>query len=486
MYYGIKYKPIIKTIGALLCIEALFLLIPIAITLIYGEGDFIPFLITFIITAIIGSGMMLFTRKNRDKISKREGILTVTLCWISISLIGAIPFMLNGNVTTFTDAFFESVSGFTTTGMTILPNLDTTSHGILLWRSLTHWMGGMGIILFTLAILPMLNSGGGIQLFSAEMTGISCDKLVPRIGQTSKKLWMLYLGITLLLIVLLALGPMNLFDAACTALSTTSTGGYATKQDGLGYWQSAYVDYVVIFFMYISGINFALVYRSLFMRGTNIIKDEEFRLFTIIILSITILITAALLISNFYSGDIEYTVRSALFTVVSSITCSGFSITSYADWGTFSFILIVLGIFIGGSAGSTAGGLKVIRFLILIKNTAADFYRQIHPNAIRPVRVNNKVISSTLVSKVTIFVVVFIVLLVICSLLLSTQGMGLEEAVGVSISAMSNCGLGFGSTSSNFAMVTTTGKWIIICGMIIGRLEIFTVLILFTKYFWKK
>ncbi|MEG1573732.1 MAG: TrkH family potassium uptake protein [Bacteroidales bacterium] len=471
MYYGINYKSITRVIGALLCIESIFMLIPLFTAMIYGESDMMPFLQTFAITICAGGIMVYIPRENNGRIGKREGFLIVSLSWISISAAGALPLLLNGNVDNYTDAYFEAMSGFTTTGMTILDNIDSTTHGILLWRSLMQWMGGMGIILFTLAILPMLNSGGGIQLFSAEATGIAFDKLGPRISQTSKKLWGIYVAITLIMIIMLIAGPMSVFDAICTAFSATSTGGYSTRQASIASWNSAYVDYVVTAFMFISGMNFALIYRSAFRGYKNLFHDEELKWYLITTITATLLISVTLIMSSFYGDDIEKSVRGSLFTVVSALTSTGFATENFCNWGTFAFIIICLCMFIGGCAGSTAGGAKIIRLVVLLKNTANEFFRQLHPNAIKPVRLNGKVISYDLVFKVLAFIVVYIIVTGCSTMILALLGLSAEEAM---------------NPDSTFIMLHPIGKWVLIFDMLVGRLEIFTVLILFSPYFWKK
>lgn len=487
MYYGINIKSIVKVIGILLCIEAVFMLIPVITALVYGESDLIPFLQSAGITAAAGAAMLYLPRGANERIGKREGFLIVSLCWIAISVAGALPFLLNGNVNTFTDAFFEAISGFTTTGVTVLSNLNESTHGILMWRSLMQWMGGMGIILFTVAILPMLNSGGGIQLFSAEMTGIVFDKLGPRISQTAKKLWGLYLVMTIILILLLMAGPMNTFDAICTAFATTSTGGFTTKDESLAYWGSAYVDYTVTAFMFLSAVNFAIIYKTIFRNHKELFKDEEFKWFSAIV-AIATLLTCWSLYMQYPARDLEEIFRKSLFTIVSGITSTGFAVENFCNWGTAPFVIICACMFFGGCAGSTAGGVKITRLVLLFKNTDNEFYRQVHPTAIKPVRFNGSIVSHNLISKVLAFIVMYILIAALSTMVLSFLDLTLDEAIGITLSAIGNCGFGFGrmNPESNFLMLHPIGKWVMIIDMLIGRLEIFTLLILFSPYFWKK
>lgn len=484
---NINFKAIAKIIGVLLCIEAIFMLFPLFTSIYYKEKDTLPFLYSFIITAFIGSLILYSSLKNDDRTGKREGFMAVTLSWISISIMGALPFIFNGDVDNFTDAFFESMSGFSTTGMSILKDIDGSCHGILLWRSLSQWLGGMGIILFSLAIMPILNNGSGLYLFSAEMTGVTHEKLGPRISQTAKKLWGLYLFFTILLFVLLVIGPMDSFDAICTAMTTYSAGGFSTKQASIAYWNSAYIDYVITFFMFLSGINFALIYRSVFRSPKHLLKNEELKYYVYFVVFGTIIISAYLLFS--YSDvNYEWSFRTALFTVVSGLTTTGYSIVDFCGWGTFFFFFICLCMLCGACAGSTSGGAKMVRTIILMKNTAAEFFRQIHPNTIRPIRVNGNTVSHEIVSKALAFFVFYVLIILATSIALSLIGLNIEESIGLSISSISNCGVGIGGDNPDavFTTLPKIGKWIVLFNMLVGRLEIFTVIILFSPYFWKK
>lgn len=486
--WGINLKAITRVIGILLCIEALFMLIPLFTSVYYGERDTIPFVYSTLITAITGGVLLLFSRNNKERSGKKEGFMSVTLSWISISLMGALPFIFNGDVNNFTDAFFESMSGFSTTGMSILEDIDSSCHGILLWRSLSQWLGGMGIILFSLAIMPMLNSGTGLYLFSAEMTGVTHEKLGPRISQTAKKLWGLYLLFTVISFILLVIGPMDCFDAICTAMSTYSAGGFSTKQASIAYWDSAYIDYVVTFFMLLSGINFALVYRSVFRNPKYLFQNEELKYYIISVLIGTLIITFYLIISSSDFFDIEWSFRTALFTVVSGLSTTGYSVVDFCDWGSFFFFIICVCMFWGACAGSTSGGAKMIRSIILLKNTANEFFRQIHPNAIRPIRVNNNTISHEIVSKALAFLVFYVIIILLSCFTLSLLGLTVEESIGLAISSISNCGFGVGGENPDaiFSILPQAGKWVVLFNMLVGRLEIFTVLILFSPYFWTK
>lgn len=484
----INYRLILKILGALLWIEATAMLIPLGISLGYGESDTMAFLISIGITAVIGSLFFFqYTNKDRKSLGKRDGFMVVALCWVLFSLLGSLPYLLSGAVSNMSEAFFETMSGVTGTGASVINDVEILPHGILFWRSLTQWLGGLGIILFTLAVLPLLNSGGSMQLFNAESTGIMYDKLGPRIGQTAKLLWTTYLGLTLVLIVLLSLGPMTIFDAVCHALTTASTGGFSTKNASIAYWNSAYVEYIVIIFMLISGINYALVYRGVRGEIKKTFGNEEVKWYLFIVVLFTILIATGLFIDGKYEKlGIEETIRVSLFQVSSILTSTGFVSADYVAWGPFFCILICLLMFCGGCAGSTSGGAKVIRIVVLLKNTIYEFYRQVHPNAIVPVRVNQQAISHEIVTKILAFLFIYALVVIVSALALATMGLTIEEAFGCAVSCIGNSGPGLGRTLYSFSIIPDTGKWLLSFTMLIGRLEIFTVLILFTSYFWKK
>ena len=484
----INYRIILKIIGVLLWLEAASMLMPLGISIYYGENDTTAFLITIGIAAVIGSILFFqYPNTERKTLGKRDGIMVVSLCWICFSLLGSLPFILSGAVENMAEAFFETVSGVTGTGASIITDVEKLPHGILLWRSLIQWLGGLGIILLTLAILPLINSGGSMQLFNAETTGIMNDKLGPRIGQTAKLLWTTYLGLNIVLIILLKLGPMNLFDAVCHAFTTAATGGFSTKNDSIAYWNSAYTEYVITIFMLISGINYALVYRAIRGEIKKTFGNEEVKWYLTIVVLFTILIVIGLFFNGVYERlGLEATIRASLFQVSSIITSTGFISADYVSWGPFFCILICLLMFCGGCAGSTSGGAKVIRIVVLLKNTIYEFYRQVHPNTIVPVRINQQAISHEIITKILAFLFTYAIIVIIGALTLATMGLTIDEAFGCSLSCIGNIGTGLGRTLYSFAIIPDAGKWLLSFIMLIGRLEIFTILILFTSYFWKK
>ncbi len=485
----INLRLILKFIGVLLGLEAIFLTFPLAISLWYGESDSQSFLITIAISAILGTICYFqYPNKERKSLGKRDGFLIVTSAWIFFSVIGMLPYLFSGSINNITDAFFETISGVTSTGASVITDVEKLPHGILFWRSLTQWIGGLGIILFTLAVIPLLNgSGSGVQLFTAETSGIMYDKLGSRISQTAKLLWTTYIGITIAVTILLFAGPMNSFDAICHGMTTAATGGFSTKNISLAYWDSAYIEYIVIFFMILSGINYALVYHFTRGRVKRLIGNEEVKWFLIIITITTLLTVVGLfIIGTEQIWGIEKTIRTALFQVTSIITSTGFITANYNDWGAFFCILICLLMFCGGCAGSTSGGAKVIRIVVLLKNTLNEFYRQVHPNAIVPMRVNQQVISHEIVSKILAFLFTYALLTLVSALALSAMGLSIDNAFGCAISCISNIGPALGDMIYTCDSIPAAGKWLLAFDMLVGRLEIFTVLILFTAYFWKK
>lgn len=482
----INFYIVSKIIGALLILESLFMLVPTAVSLFYGGDDLIAFLLSIASTVIAGGILFLIGKNNKEHVGKKEGYLIVATSWIFFSLFGMLPFLISGYIPSITDAYFETISGFTTTGATILTDIESLPHGLLFWRSLIQWLGGLGIVLFTLAVLPMLNSGGGLQLFNAEVTGITHDKLKPRINETANRLWALYMLLTALCALLLWAGGMTLFDAVCHSFTALATGGYSTKQASIAYWNSSFIEIVLIIFMLLASINFSLLYFALLGNFKKLFKSEEVRW----LIGIIIMATAAIVI-GLYASEQQYvtlgdTIRTAIFQVVAIISTTGYATADFNVWGSFFMIVVFLVMFFGGSAGCTSGGAKLIRLMVLMKNTANEFYRHLHPNAIVPVRIEDKVIDYDRVSKVLAFIFVYVLLIVVGAVIQAAMGLTFTEAFGNTLTSVSNVGPGFGNYASNFASLPIAGKWLMSFLMLVGRLELFTVLILFTPYFWKK
>ncbi len=481
----INYGLIFRVLGILLCIEALFMLIPMIVAFVYNEHDRWGFLVSACLTMILGGSMAFFLRHSHQNMGRRDGILLGTLVWIAFAVMGMLPFM-SLNIS-YTDAMFETISGFTTTGATIFPHIDYLPHGILLWRSMLQWIGGIGIILFTVALLPMLNHRGGMLLLSTEVSGIGQEKLSPRINQTAIRLWICYFVFTCVLCMLLQAGDMTLFDAICHSLSTMATGGFSTHSESIAYYHSSYIEYIITIFTFIGGINFAIIYRTVMSDHKLLFRSEQVRWYAVIVVICTLFIAIGLFTNGIYSS-IEVCFRKAVFQVCTIITSTGYSTANFVDWGSsYTLILMMLMLF-GACAGSTSGGAKLDRMIILTKNARNEFHRVMHPNVIRPVVYNGKVLPHEAVSKVLAFTIMYVIVLFIGAILLAIQGLPLSESLGCALSAISNMGSSLGqiAETGTYAYMSANVKWTLMLLMIIGRLEIFTVLIIFTPIFWRK
>jgi trk system potassium uptake protein TrkH len=476
-------RPLIfKVLSILLILEALFMVSGLFIAWWYQE-PFFPLIIS--IAVILATAIILryYSKANENNsIGKREGFLIVTLSWVVISLFGAIPFYISGWIPSFTDASFETISGFTTTGSTILTDIEALPKYLLYWRAMTHWIGGMGIIVLTVAILPFLGIGG-MQLLIAEMPGISPDKLHPRITATAKRFWGIYVLFTLMQVLLLWAGEMNFFDAVCHAFATMSTGGFSTKNDSI-YSFSTYSQYIIILFMILAGTNFTLHYLALNRKFSEVLKNQEFKVYIGIIVIVTLIITFGL----FNDGlDVENSFRNALFTVVSILTTTGFVTVNYLNWHILFWILILALMFIGGSAGSTGGGIKVVRHILLIKNSWTEFKRALHPSAIIPVKLNGKSVPQQIIFNVMAFFLIYVLIFSSGVITMALLGMDFETSVGATIASLGNIGPGIGQVGpvDNYAQISPVGKWVLSFLMLLGRLELFTVLIIFSPSFWR-
>ncbi len=484
----INFKQIWKIIGKLLVFESLFILATTIVSAIYSEDDFIYFIITAGIGLFVGLGLNIIFKNPSDYIGKREGALIVTLTWVFFSFLGALPYWLSGAIPSFTDAFFESISGFTTTGASILNNIEELSHGILFWRSMTHWLGGLGIIVIFMALLPLMGINS-TNLFVAETTGPTMDKISPKINDTAKILLLMYLFLTFLEIILLFLGGMTLFDAVCHSFATVATGGFSTKQTSIGYWTSPYIHYVISIFMLLAGVNFALFFLVYTRNFKKIRKNEELRAYLlIVVVSVVFIVLFTLDYKNITFASFEETFRSVLFTVASMATSTGFATVDYLQWKPIAWVVIIILMFIGASAGSTGGGAKVIRFLIVFKVMWYEFKKIIHPTAIIPTKYNKQNVSDSVIMTIFAFLLIYLLIVVFGTIILMATGMGLQESFGGVLSSISCMGPALGDLgpSGNYADVSIFGKWFFALIMLIGRLELFTVFIIFTPSFWKK
>lgn len=489
MTKAFNWQQVIRILGVLLMIEALFMAIAAIVAYIYEENDFVAIVESVILTIGAGIGGVLLGGSNTKHIGTREGYLVVGLVWIVFSIFGMLPFRLSHYIPSLTDAFFETMSGFTTTGATILTDIEALPHGLLFWRSMMQWLGGMGIVVLSLAILPMF--GAGMQLFAAEVPGITYDKLQPRITDTARRLWELYTLLTIICAVLLYFGGMDIFDAICHSLTTLASGGYSTKNSSMAYWASPAIHYIIIFFMILAGTNFSLLYGALIRRqGKRLIQDEEFRTYTCSIIGISLIIGIGLLLTRTFDGfsTIEKSFRDALFQTVATITTTGFATSDYMTWHPILWLIILLAIPMGGTAGSTSGGIKTIRLHIMAKNILYEFKRVMHPKAIRPVRVNRRIVSENTLSNTYVFLSIFLIITIASSIILMLCGISPSEAFGCSLASIANVGpsLGKFGPSETYAMLPDFAKWVLSIVMLIGRLELFTILILFLPSFWKK
>lgn len=478
-------KIIFNILGMLLLIEGVFLLVSAAVAIFYNEYDIFALLITSGLCFLIG-GIAWYTTRLADKtIGKREGYVIVSLCWVIFSLVGALPFVISGAIPSYTDAFFETMSGFTTTGASILNDIEAVPHGLLFWRSLTQWIGGLGMIVLSLAILPIFGFGG-MQLFIAEVPGLTVDKLHPRIRETAKRLWIIYIAFTFAETMLLKLGGMNWFDAINHSFTTMATGGYSTKQESIAFFNSPYIHYVITFFMILAGTNFTLAYYAFHFKFKKVLSDEEFRYYIGFILFFTAIITCSLWLFN--GIDLEKSFRDSLFQVVSIMTTTGYYTADYLLWAPFVPVIILVLMFIGGSAGSTAGSIKVIRITLLLKNSWLELKRIFHPNAIIPVRINNKSVLPEILSNVLAFVVIYMLITIISTIIISSMGYDLDTSISAVATSIGNIGPGLGRVGpiENFSHMPIFGKWFLSFLMMIGRLEIFTVLMILSPTFWRK
>ena len=490
----INHKIILYFIGFLLLFNGGFMFISSIVSYYYKDGITMDLIYSGLIVTLIG-GLLLFLNKNHDKqLNKREGYLVVVLGWLAMILTGTLPYILTGTIDGFSNIVFETTSGFTTTGATIINDIEILPEGILFWRSITHWLGGMGIIVFAIAILPLLGIGG-MQLFSAESPGMEMDKLHPRITDTAKRLWLLYLLFTLVETVLLTFAGMSLFDAINHSMSNIASGGFSTKNASLGFWNDQpLIQYIVIFFMFIAGTNFVLSYFGFKGKFKKIFENEEFRIYSLFIALCTVIVGTVIYFNTDFLSDfsdgftrIEGVFRHALFQVVSIITTTGFTTADYTAW-TPMLLLIFFGLmFVGGSAGSTAGGFKVMRHLLIIKNGLLQFRRILHPNAILPIRYNKKSVSSEIMYNILGFFIVYMLSFMAGTLVFSILGLDFSSSLGVSASSLGNVGPSIGDfgPSSTFYDLPVLAKWWSSFLMLLGRLELYTVLIIITPYFWR-
>jgi trk system potassium uptake protein TrkH len=480
-----NYRLVFQFLGLMLLIEGLFMWSCIPVSMLFHDHELVPLGVSGLTCILIGGSIWLMNRKAPKSMSARDGFLIVSIGWVLFSLFGCIPYLFSGEIPSFTDAFFETISGFTTTGASILDEIEILPHGLLFWRSLTQWLGGMGIIVMSLAILPLLGVGG-MQLFVAEVPGPVPDKLHPRIKETAKRLWAIYIIFTFVETLMLRIGGMSLFDAICHGFTTMATGGYSTRTASLAHWDSPFIHYTIVLFMFLAGTNFTLSYFALHLRFRKVWRNEEFRYYAGFLGAFTVLLTLILSFTEVQSGEESF--RHALFQVVSIITTTGFVTFDYLSWIPLVGIILFMMMFFGGSAGSTGGGIKILRIVLLLKNSAMELRRLIHPNAVIPVRFNRNAVAPDILNNVFAFISFYIITMIIGVIVMAAMGYDLGTSFGSVAATLGNIGPGIGLVGpvENYAHIPTFGKWFLSFLMLIGRLELFTVLILFSPAFWKK
>jgi trk system potassium uptake protein TrkH len=493
----LNYKIIAHIMGLLLTVNGGFMLLSTLISLIYNDGVVLQMLTSSLVALGVGGVIMLLTKKHKKEIQKREGYIIVAFGWFVMALTGTLPYLVTQTIPEFTNAFFETMSGYTTTGATVVSNIEALPEGILFWRSITHWIGGMGIIVLAVAILPLLGIGG-MQLFAAEAPGPGGDKLHPRITDTAKRLWLIYVGYTVIETVLLKVAGMSFFDAINHSLSTLSTGGFSTKNDSVAHWNNApIIQYIIIVFMFLAGTNFVLSYFAFKGRFTKILKDEEFKLYAGFVIGLSVIATLIIYFQADISdssiehpmvwGEFESAMRHGLFQVLAITTTTGFVSADYTLWTPFLTIFFFGLMFLGGSSGSTSGGVKVVRHLIMIKNGILEFKRTLHPHAILPVRYNRKAVQQPIVYNILGFFILYMLSFIMGVLVFSWLGLDYKTSLGGAAATLGNVGPALGDLGpvDNFGNLPSLAKWWASFLMLIGRLELFTVLILFTPFFWR-
>ncbi len=481
-----NWKVLFNIQGVLLMFNGGFMLLCLLFSFFYEQSAWKAILAAAGVSFFTGLITWLATRNPENKeLRSKDGYLVVTLGWILMSFFGSLPYIFSGTIPTYPDAFFESMSGFTTTGATILTDIEALPRDILVWRSLTQWIGGMGIIVLAVAILPILGIGG-MQLFVAEAPGVTPDKLKPRIRDTAKRLWLIYIGLTLIETVLLMLGGMTFFDAINHGLTTMATGGFSPKNASIAFYDSAYIQYVMTIFMFLAGSSFSLTYFAFKGAFGKVWENEEFRYYLFSTLIIILLCTISIYAVS--DSGLEKSFRDAAFQVISVISTTGYITADYTAWAPVLTVVFFLLMFIGASAGSTAGGVKVVRHIVLFKNSILEMKRQVHPSAIIPVRLNGKAITQDITFNVLAFFIIYITIFAVGSIAVALAGVDFMTAIGSVATSLGNIGPGLGTVGpvDNFAHLPSAVKWILSFLMLLGRLELFTVLILLTPYFWNR
>ena len=481
----INFRIIARVVSLMLIVEGIFMLLSACVSFIYHEHAMSSFIYSAIITIV--TGVIVFTPlRNEEKVyGNREGYIIVTGTWLIFSLFATLPYLLSGSIHSFGDAFFESMSGVTTTGATILTNVESIQHGILFWRSLTQWLGGIGIIFISLSVLPVVKSIN-IQLAAAEFTGQSTDKIHPRIKDAAKRLITIYSIITLTEVILLIIGGMPVFDAVCHSLSTLSTGGFSTRNEGIAAFNSPYIKIIITVFMFIAGTNMTLIYFGLKGNFRKIFRNNEFLFYSFICFVFVLLGSAVL---HFTVGfPYGKAILEGAFNIISIITTTGFYTQDYNLWGNIMIMIMFILMFTGGTAGSTSGGIKMVRLLLITKNSRQELKRIIHPNAFMPVRCDKHIVPQSTVYNLLVFITLYFIFLCVGTFAISIMGYDTITSFSTSASMLANIGPGIGTFGpfTNYASLPMAGKWFLSGLMLTGRLELLTVMILFTRNFYRR
>ena len=480
------FRAITRFIGILAIFLGISMAGPLLASVMYKDNSTRALLLSALITSSVGLILFISTLNQKENhLNHRDGVAVVTLGWIMAGLFGTLPYLFSGAIPSFTNAYFESISGFTTTGATILTNIESLPEGILLWRSQTQWFGGMGIIVLSIAILPFLGVGG-MQLYRAETPSPVVDKLKPRISETAKTLWKLYLVITLIEVMLLFAGGMPLFDAFCQAFCTMPTGGFSTKNASIAHFDTPYLHSVFVIFMLLAGINFSLHYKLINGDLKIFGKDPECRVFLILVLSFTLIVTASIYGSVY--GSLGNAFRHAIFQVSSIITTTGFVTADYEQWPALSQLILLMCMFLGAMAGSTGGGMKTMRIMLLIRHGYQEIFRIIHPHAVTTAKLGGRAVPADILNSMWGFFILYLGLFIVATLLMASFGLDIISAFASVAASIGNIGPGLGivGPASTYLDIPVAGKWVLVLCMLLGRLEIYTVIVLLTPAYWRK
>jgi len=478
----VHIKTILRILGSLLIMLALTMAVCAAVALFFGGPDFFAFVSSALITVLLGLWLLYFGKGGEKKFSRRDGYLTITLSWLMFALVGTLPFLISGIITNFTDAFFESMSGFTTTGCTVIGDTEAIPRGTLLWRCLSQWYGGLGIVFFTVAVLPMFGFSG-VQLFAAEATGYVKKKANPRVAVSARWILTVYISLTVLCAISLWICGMHPFEAICHGLTTISTGGFSTRNESIASFHSITIEWVLVFFMFVGGINYTLIYLAVVKgRIRELLRSSEFHWYLFIVLVFTTIIAGGLMHRD--GRDFITAVSDAIFMVVSTQTTTGFACTNYSTWQSWVWMILGFAMYFGAMGGSSSGAMKSSRVAIFSKSIAAEFRRILHPNAVLPVRMNGEVIPSSTRTTVLTFVCLYMLLVFFGWLLFIICGIDFENSYGLSLCCLGNVGIIVpGISCVGFPIAV---KWICCFLMLVGRLELFSVLLLLTPTFWRE